>query len=88
MSNYGWQCPKCGNCYAPHVSGCSKCNKSEEIPRPTYTGVPVPPRYPRDPWISPGLLPYANLTYRPDIYTNLSNVTLLNGIPPYGSGSL
>ena len=24
----GWICPKCGRCYAPHVSGCSYCNRS------------------------------------------------------------
>lgn len=24
----GWICPKCGRCYAPHVSGCSHCNAS------------------------------------------------------------
>ena len=23
----GWQCPRCGNCYAPHVPSCFKCNK-------------------------------------------------------------
>ena len=22
----GWQCPKCGNIYAPHVSECANCN--------------------------------------------------------------
>lgn len=28
-SPIGWICPKCGRCYAPHISGCSYCNASE-----------------------------------------------------------
>lgn len=25
--NPGWQCPKCGRCWAPFVMGCGECNK-------------------------------------------------------------
>lgn len=24
-SNYGWVCPKCGRCYAPHIVSCPHC---------------------------------------------------------------
>jgi hypothetical protein len=27
-SQVGWVCPKCGRCWAPHIIGCSNCNKS------------------------------------------------------------
>lgn len=26
MNNRGWECPKCHNCYAPHVASCFNCN--------------------------------------------------------------
>ena len=35
-TNLGWECPKCGGCYAPHVSKCSAC------PVNTYTTGTVP----------------------------------------------
>ena len=25
MSNQGWECPRCGACYAPWVAKCSTC---------------------------------------------------------------
>lgn len=27
-SPIGWICPKCGRCYAPHISGCVYCNET------------------------------------------------------------
>lgn len=24
--NKGWECPKCGKCWAPTVPGCMRCN--------------------------------------------------------------
>lgn len=26
--NKGWECPKCGKVYAPHVDECKACNKA------------------------------------------------------------
>ena len=34
--NKGWECPKCGNVYAPHISQCYKCNKEETKPYLPY----------------------------------------------------
>lgn len=25
VRNLGWECPKCGRCYAPHVDRCDVC---------------------------------------------------------------
>lgn len=36
MSNRGWECPKCGHVYAPHVDECSNCNRP--ITQTTGTG--------------------------------------------------
>jgi len=27
MTNKGWECPKCGACYAPTVTKCETCGK-------------------------------------------------------------
>ena len=32
----GWECPRCGRCYAPHVEKCPKCG-----PVPTSFGTPA-----------------------------------------------
>lgn len=30
MSNKGWECPKCGRCYAVWVGECKHCGKHEK----------------------------------------------------------
>jgi hypothetical protein len=32
MSNQGWECPKCGRVYAPHVDQCSACAPETKMP--------------------------------------------------------
>lgn len=34
MNSVGWKCPNCGNCYAPFVPECRKCNSTNEINLP------------------------------------------------------
>lgn len=31
IMNYGWQCPKCGNCYSPIQFQCVRCNAAEIV---------------------------------------------------------
>ena len=37
-SNQGWECPKCGNVYAPLVTECLNCNNKVVTPSP-FKGV-------------------------------------------------
>ena len=39
--NKGWECPKCGKCWAPTVQGCTTCNMG------------IVPVLPYVPWIPP-----------------------------------
>src|SRR3972149_3745964 len=32
VMNQGWECPKCGSCYAPHVDECKKCPSTFTTP--------------------------------------------------------
>lgn len=34
--NYGWICPKCGRCLAPHVDSCPHCNNTPTTINITY----------------------------------------------------
>lgn len=34
--NYGWICPKCGRCLAPHVDSCPYCNNAPTTINITY----------------------------------------------------
>lgn len=36
--NMGWECPKCGACYAPSIKKCKQCNGIIEA-----IGKPLPP---------------------------------------------
>lgn len=27
MDSYGWECPKCGYCWAPYYPSCDNCNR-------------------------------------------------------------
>jgi hypothetical protein len=46
-NNMGWECPKCGRCFGPHVNECFYC-----VPATDYANVPFvypqPPFYPQD----------------------------------------
>lgn len=50
-TNFGWECPKCGRCYAPHIIQCSWCGPNTVtapyIPSPPWT---VPPYGPLVTW--------------------------------------
>jgi len=41
--NLGWQCPRCGHCYAPTWTYCTNCNKPShgEIPQPFVPLEPI-----------------------------------------------
>ena len=48
--NLGWECPKCGGCYAPSVTECARCAPQQplawqlpQLPDPTQTAPPLPP---------------------------------------------
>ena len=42
----GWECPKCGRVYAPHIPECGSCN-------PVATAPAVPNAWPL--WAQPGI---------------------------------
>lgn len=43
--NKGWECPKCGRCYAPHIVMCFNCNGGN-------SGIPATPKYPWQPIVT------------------------------------
>jgi DNA-directed RNA polymerase subunit RPC12/RpoP len=38
-TNKGWECPRCGRCYAPSVAECWSCNPTTGSPRPMEPAV-------------------------------------------------
>lgn len=73
MSIYGWECPKCGNCYSPTTQRCFECQKS-------FTGEP---REGMHGWnMDNQKVPMPD---RADIYSNLPNTTLLNELSSNGN---
>lgn len=52
----GWECPKCGNVYAPYVTTCLSC--SEMAPKRPSPYSPQPP--PWSPYIPPRLWPQSD----------------------------
>ena len=46
MINQGWQCPVCEHVYAPHVSMCKFCGKTDAIGTNPYQSVPLQPYQP------------------------------------------
>lgn len=70
----GWECPKCGQCFGPHVNKCDRCSAQPQQ-QPFYpTPIPVqpiiipysPPPLPNDvPWT-----PYSPPWFPPPIVTH------------------
>jgi uncharacterized OB-fold protein len=42
QSEKGWQCPKCGNVYAPFMMECRKCNSADQFAKFSVTGKEQP----------------------------------------------
>ena len=54
--NSGWQCPRCGRCYAPWMAECPACNPDNQMSKPYGLTAnlkcksPVPPMLEGGPW--------------------------------------
>ncbi len=65
MTRKGWECPKCGRCYAPDVKECRHCAKPCQPPIPESitikitdpAGTPMPYRWYQPIWLAPIGLP-------------------------------
>ena len=38
----GWECPRCGGCYAPFVQGCPRCQPRSTVAAGSVAAFPTP----------------------------------------------